>query len=418
MMTRLILASPGAYALRSERMQQINPHRTLAEKFMFKHVWEDTFVPDSLLEFVKFVYSEEEAEIVAAMSSTPMPARAIARRLKRSAQEVAPILETLAATHRIGSFKVKGVELYFFMILAPGVFEATMAQGRDDAYSREFARLFDQVYQEVFTWLAPRMQGKELKLSRIVSIQRSIDATPGLGVLALPTDRFSEIADRNRSFALLTCSCRHHQDLVGNACGKPKEVCTAVGGLADLCVNKGLARRISKEGFLEAKRQAAEAGLVNLVDNVADPMQVCSCCGCCCGVLRLWNQFNVPGTIAQSHFRAVVDADKCKGCRKCVKACPMHAVTVKNKKASVAAERCIGCGVCVLQCKKNRAMTLQERPVYVPPSGTIGEFILNRYFEYKGYRSPYLPKVSLGVGRLISKVVPIHLTGPQHKGKG
>jgi len=26
--------------------------------------------------------------------------------------------------------------------------------------------------------------------------------------------------------------------------------------------------------------------------------------------------------------------------------------------------------------------------------------------------------VSLGVGRLISKVVPIHLTGPQHKGKG
>jgi Pyruvate/2-oxoacid:ferredoxin oxidoreductase delta subunit len=397
-------------------MNRINPHHALAEKFMFKHVWNHTFVPDSLLEFVRFVYSDEEAEIVIALSTTPLPARAVARKLKRPFQEVAPVLESLAASQRIGSFKVKGVDLYFFMMLAPGVFEATMAQGRDDAYSREFARLFDRVYHEVSAWLAPRLQGKDFKLSRIIPIERSIEATPGLGVLAFSTDRFSEIADRNRSFAALTCSCRHHQALMDNACGKPKEVCTAVGALADLCVDKGLGRRISKQGFLDAKQQAAEAALVNLVDNVEDPMQVCSCCGCCCGVLRLWNQFNVPGIIAQSHFQAVVDADKCKGCRKCAKACPMHAVTVRSKKASVAAERCIGCGVCVLQCKKNHAITLRERPTYLPPSETIGEFILNRYFEYKGYRSPYLPKVSLGVGRLISRVVPVHLTGPQYKG--
>ncbi|MEW6441822.1 MAG: 4Fe-4S dicluster domain-containing protein [bacterium] len=398
-------------------MQVSRSHQALAEKFMLQGLWSHSFVPDSLLEFVRFVYTEEEAEMVTALSATPLPAWAVARRLKRPSREVAPILESLSATHRIGSFKVKGAELYFFMMLAPGVFEAAMAQGRNDAYSREFARLFEQVYQEVFTWLAPRIRDKKFQLSRIVPIERSIDATPGLGVLALSTDRFSEMVERNKTFSLLKCSCRHHQELIENPCGKPKEVCAAMGALAELCIDKGLARRVSREEFLEAKQTAAEAGLVNLVDNVEDPMQVCSCCGCCCGVLRVWSRFNVPGLIAQSHFQAVVDASRCKGCRKCAKACPMQAIRVKGKKASVAAERCIGCGVCVLKCTKNKAVSLHQRPLYTPPAETIGQYVLNRYFEYKGYRSPYLPKLSLGAGRLLSKIVPIHLTGPQYKGQ-
>jgi hypothetical protein len=57
-------------------MQPGSPHRRLAEKFLFKGTWDHTFLPDSLLELVRFVYSEEEADIVTALGMTPLPASA------------------------------------------------------------------------------------------------------------------------------------------------------------------------------------------------------------------------------------------------------------------------------------------------------------------------------------------------------
>ena len=43
------------------------------------------------------------------------------------------------------------------------------------------------------------------------------------------------------------------------------------------------------------------------------------------------------------------NADKCKGCTKCMKlGCP--AISMKNKKAVVDATLCVGCGVCQQLC--------------------------------------------------------------------
>ena len=71
-------------------------HRTVAEKFVFQKDREDAFVPDSLLDLVTFLYSAEEAEVVAVLGFVGLPARAIARRLKRPVREVRPILEALS----------------------------------------------------------------------------------------------------------------------------------------------------------------------------------------------------------------------------------------------------------------------------------------------------------------------------------
>ncbi len=399
-------------------MHATEAHRELAEKFLYKGVWDHSFLPDSLIELVRFVYSDEEARIVLALGTTPLPALAVARRVRRPVSEVSPILRRLADRCCIARIKVKGFPLYGFMPMAPGVFEGQMCRGEEDAYNRRFAELFEQVYEELFTWLKPRMENKNMRFGRIIPIERSIDATPGLGVLALTTDRYSEIVDRNKSFCLVhACSCRHEQELLGKGCGRPKDVCSAMGALADFVVENGLGRRVSKQEFLEAKQRAAEAGLVNMTDNLRDPIQVCSCCGCCCGALRILTQFNIPSIITQSHFEARVNTEKCIGCEACVKICPMKAVTVSNKKALVDSARCIGCGVCVVKCDENRAMGLSERKTHVPPSETLGDYALSRYFEYKGLNNTLAHRLSLGVGRLINRASPLHLSGPKYKGK-
>jgi len=394
----------------------MSTYHALAEKFMYRKVWEDAILPDSLLDLVRFVYSEEEAGIVLALGVTPMPAAIVARRVKRPLSEVSPILQKLADRCCIARIRVRGVSLYGFLPLAPGVFEAQMSRGEDNPYTRRFAELFEQFYEEFLAWLKPRVDRKDLRFGRIIPIERAIDATPGLGVLALSTDRYSEAVDRNRVFCLMhACSCRHERDLLGKGCGRPKDVCSAMGALADFAVNNGLGRRVSRQEFLEAKQRAAEAGLVNLTDNLRDPMQVCSCCGCCCGALRILTQFNIPSIIAQSHFAAVIEAKKCRGCRSCERVCPMKAIQVKRKKASLDPARCIGCGLCVLKCDQNRAIRLKERESYLPPSETLGDYALSRYLEVKGLNTALAQRLSLGAGRLIARVSPLHLTGPKYR---
>ena len=123
-------------------------HRSLAEKFMFQKSRQDAFVPDSLLDLVRFAYTEEEAEVVSALGFVSLPARAIARRMRRPVREVRPTLESLSDRLLIQSLSLKGVQVYSFMPLVPGVFEAQMirSEGEYGEYYREFSRLFETFY--------------------------------------------------------------------------------------------------------------------------------------------------------------------------------------------------------------------------------------------------------------------------------
>jgi Pyruvate/2-oxoacid:ferredoxin oxidoreductase delta subunit/bacterioferritin-associated ferredoxin len=63
-------------------------------------------------------------------------------------------------------------------------------------------------------------------------------------------------------------------------------------------------------------------------------------------------------------LKPVVDIKKCKGCKTCVKVCPVLAMSMEEKLAVVNTERCRGCGDCEQRCPENAiVMVVRDKPV-------------------------------------------------------
>jgi Pyruvate/2-oxoacid:ferredoxin oxidoreductase delta subunit len=414
-------------------MKAERAYRIIAEKYLHAKTFKDVVVPDSLMKLLRFTFTEEEAEIVAHLGLAMKSVKTIAKAVNRPVEDINPILASLAERMLIIGLTKRKVPLYGLLNFYPGLYEAQMVlserkmrEGDDGAFYKEFARLFKDFWEELFAWMrtkpgfADRYQILGTPLGRIISIEEAIDASPGLGILSYSTDKFSEMADRaRRSICQIdVCTCRQEMHLLDKTCSrvdKPTSVtCTLTGTVAEAAIKSGMARRISKEQFIESRMQAGELGLVAMTDDTVDPLLICTCCDCCCSILRVLKDFNSPNTWAQSHFEAVIDREKCKGCKTCAKACPMDAIKVgKDKKAVVDYARCIGCGVCVVKCDKQKAITFKTRKIHKPPVDNLVEFWMRRYFQLKGREENFLPKLTLGATRALSRINPIHLTGPR-----
>ncbi len=399
----------------------------LANHFLRTKTFDGIVIPDSLITLLKFLYSEEEAEIVLTLTKGMLSANAVAKKVNRPVEEVKPILNNLKSKILVVGFDKGAMSRYGLLPLYPIMYDAQMlrshvkiGEGDSEEWYREFARLYNEFLEEFYRWLSKNEVGKNygvlgVGFGRVITVEQAIEVSPGLGIMAFPSDKYSEMVERSKkSLCLLNiCACRQGMHLLGKGCGRLANTCATMGIPAEGAIKQGLGRRVSKQEFLEAKQAASEAGLVHMMEDTLDPLLVCSCCSCCCEILPMLKKYDAPSILTRSNFEAAVDAEKCTGCSLCIKACPMEAIKLENKKAVIDYKRCIGCGVCVIKCSKFKAMTLRQRAVTKKPNYTMAEMFMRRYFELKGKDNNFWPKFTLGAARVLAKLAPVHMTGPR-----
>ena len=329
---------------------------------------------DDLLELVAHIFTEDEADLVQHLPPLrPRTADKVAHLSGRSTADVRAVLEALANRKSV-LFASGTPRKYTILPVVPGTFELAMMTTdltTRNAWHKRFAEIFERIWDSGFLKDYDRYSKAMLRYLPVGGVSDSLHH-------AWPSDRLEEILDRYDVFGVANCQCRIVTDLTGNGCGKPMDACVGMGPLAQGAIDRGLARRIDRAEVLAIKRSAEEQGCVSWMMNaVGDPAGdwSCSCCGCCCHMLRAVSEFNVPGLISQPHFMPSKPADTCTLCGQCVEACPMGALVAAPDGVEHLPARCIGCGLCVLACAFD-AIELRPLEDARPPESSYRTLLL------------------------------------------
>ena len=160
---------------------------------------------------------------------------------------------------------------------------------------------------------------------------------------------------------------------------------------------------------------------------------MCNCCKCHCEAFVSARKFGLLVPVNTTSYIPVVDTEKCIGCGKCNKVCPMDAITVsKNeikinpdldlteenkitkKCAGVNKAVCLGCGVCVKNCPVGAIKLERRKEQVITPVTTVHRVVLaaiekgqlqNLIFDNSAYKSH---KAMAAILAVILKLPPVH----------
>jgi Na+-translocating ferredoxin:NAD+ oxidoreductase RNF subunit RnfB len=309
------------------------------------------------MRILKKIFTESDAELFAKLRPIPESPKDIADRLGMETSPLADQLEEMAKKGLL--FRVrKGEKVRYAAVpYVVGIYEFQL-----NHMDAEFARDHEEYFETAF---GKTIQGFQTPVLRTVPIDRNLVAEYPVA----PFEDVLDILENQETIAVAPCVCRTTKDLTGERCDKPLENCFSFGSHAAYYVENGMGRYISIDEAKEIVIANEKAGLVMQPFNSQKAGGMCSCCGCCCGVLRGIKSLPVPADAVKSNYYAVVDADECTGCETCIDRCQMDAITMVDDIAQIALERCIGCGLCVTTCP-TEALSLVKKAddqLYEPP---------------------------------------------------
>ncbi len=323
---------------------------------------------ESLFRILRILFSEREAGLVAALPLRPFGLAKAAAIWKLPGPEARKVLDELASRALLVDFEEEGETRWALPPPMAGFFEFSMMRVRTDVDQKALAELFHQYLNVEEDFVRELFASGRTQLGRAFVHEPALPEDDALHVL--DWERASEVVRTASCRGISLCYCRHKMEHVGKACDAPMDICMTFGTTASSLVRHGHAREVDVVEGLELLARAREEGLVQFGENVREGVAfICNCCGCCCEAMIAHRRFAALHPIHTTAYLPAVDEKACNGCEKCVRACPVEALSAvsandpKRPKRTVARldeDRCLGCGVCVPVCAPG-ALSLRSR---------------------------------------------------------
>jgi Pyruvate/2-oxoacid:ferredoxin oxidoreductase delta subunit len=313
---------------------------------------------------LKRLFSPEEAKLALHLTYRPEPVKTIAGRAASdySPEQIAVLLEGMLQKGAIGWKNKSGTDHWFVLPLVVGMYEC-----QDGAPSPELQKDADAYFKTLrfsMSFLAVKpSQMRTIPINRSIPVEHHVATYDQIRTI---------VRDSPGPFVVLPCICRRSEAMKNKPCRKTtrEETCLAFGDMASMVLRRKHCREVTRDEVLEILRQNEEDGLVLQPANARQPEFVCSCCGCCCGMLSYQKFLPRPLDFWSSNYYAEVSAQACSHCGTCVTRCQVGAValTGSSGEAKINLNKCIGCGLCVTTCPSEAVRLKKKDRETVPPA--------------------------------------------------
>ncbi len=316
------------------------------------------------IKILKHIFSPREAEIATCLTYKFEPLEKIFQRAGHLVESLEVLEEELDRIIEKGGIEVKTKEGKKFYCNAPFVV---------GMYEYQVGKLTPEFISDVEEFTSDKKFGIEflstkLPQMRTIPVLRSIKPQHNVNTYDEIT-RLMKLA--NPPFCILECICRQKKALQNEPCQVTdrKETCMAIDNMAEAALRSGLGREITLDEALSILEQNQKDGLVLQPSNTQKAEFICSCCGCCCGLLTMQKMLPKPVDFWAANFYAVVDTETCNGCGNCEKRCQVGAAKLSQKKktSSIELNRCVGCGLCVSTCPAKAISLRKKQTELIPP---------------------------------------------------
>ncbi len=315
------------------------------------------------IRLLKRLFTPQEARLARHLSHKPTTLPQLLEHLPtpEAADAAEALLDGMFQKGVIAGKTRDGKRVWYLFPLVVGMFESQLSN-----LTRRFA-VDAARYMQSFPYGRSLLAAQPSQM-RTVPVNKSIPVDRPVAT----HDHIRGLIDTSQGpYVLLMCICRKLKAMQHKPCKQTSrtESCLAIGETATMYLERGIGREVTQTDALEMLAESEREGLVFQPSNTQRAEFVCSCCGCCCGMLGLQKMLPRPIDFWTSNFYTEVDATECVGCGKCVERCQVDALSLNspNDTAQILRHRCIGCGLCVTTCPTQAMVLRQKEGLTIPP---------------------------------------------------
>lgn len=337
----------------------------------------------TLYKILQILFTENEAQLVSQLPIKPFTAQEAAKIWKVPCSQARKTLDKLADRAILVDADFAGTTKYTLPPPMAGFFEFSIMRTRGDIDQKLLSELYYQYLNVEEDFIKDLLLGSETRMGRVF-VQEEV-LTNENAVHILDFERASEVVRTATHIGVGMCYCRHKMEHLGKACDAPMDICMTFNTAGTSLIKAGFAKEVDVAEGLDLLQQAYESNLVQCGENVRQGVNfICNCCGCCCEFLLAARKYGALQPVHTSAFITRNDDAVCIGCGKCVKACPIDAISFvgdgadegKAHQISIDESVCLGCGVCVRACPVNSLKLERRKEKIITPVNSVHRVVL------------------------------------------